>query len=114
MSSRDPTLTLRQILDFSDEIVGLIGSRIREDLDANREFCRALERCVELIGEAATRLPAEWRASHPEIPWQQIIAMRNVMIHGYDIVVADVLWDVATQDVPRLQKTISVLLNEPR
>jgi uncharacterized protein with HEPN domain len=109
MSSRDPTLTLRQIVEFADEIAALVATRVREDLDTNREFRRALERCVELIGEAATRLPEEWRASHTQIPWRQIIAMRNVMIHGYDVVVADVLWDVATNDVPKLRGAVSAL-----
>jgi len=111
MSSRDPTLTLRQIVEFADEIAALLVSRVREDLDTNREFRRALERCVELIGEAATRLPEEWRASHPKIPWRQIIAMRNVMIHGYDVVVADVLWDVARNDVPKLREAVSAILS---
>ena len=72
-------------------------------------FRRALERCVELIGEAATRLPEAWRASYRAIPWRQIIAMRNVMIHGYDEVIDVVLWDVATKDVP-LRELISGLL----
>lgn len=97
--------------EFADEIRALVEGRGREDLDKNREFCRALERCVELIGEAATRLPEDWRAMHKEIPWQQIIAMRNVMIHGYDIVVSDVLWDVATSDVPKLRSAIDALAN---
>ena len=109
MSSREPELTLRQIVEFADEVAALVAPRAREDLETNREFRRALERCIELIGEAATRLPEEWRASHPEIPWRQIIAMRNVMIHGYDVVLNDVLWDVATDDVPELRSAISAL-----
>jgi uncharacterized protein with HEPN domain len=109
MSRREPELTLRQIVEFADEVAALVRSRAREDLETNREFRRALERCVELIGEAATRLPEDWRAKHSEIPWRQIIAMRNVMIHGYDEVVDEVLWDVATKDIPHLRKTISAL-----
>ncbi len=109
MSRRDPALTLRQIVEFADEIAALVVTRAREDLETNREFHRALERCIELIGEAATRLPEDWRASHPENPWRQIIAMRNILIHGYDVVVADVLWDVATNDVPKLSTAIQAL-----
>jgi uncharacterized protein with HEPN domain len=90
----------------------LLATRTRKDLDSNREFRRALERCVELIGEAASRLPESWRASHSEIPWRQIIAMRNVMIHGYDVIVSDVLWDVATNDVPKLSGAINLLLEK--
>jgi uncharacterized protein with HEPN domain len=112
MSDRDLTLTLGQIVEFANEIAALLATRTRKDLDSNREFRRALERCVELIGEAAARLPENWRASHAEIPWRQIIAMRNVMIHGYDVVVSDVLWDVATNDVPKLREAIDLLLEK--
>lgn len=112
MSKRDRTLTLRQIIEFADEVSVLVANRTCTDLDTNREFRRALARCVELIGEAAKRLPEDWRGSHPEIPWRQIIALRNVLIHGYDVVVPEVLWDVATGDVPRLRSTLSVLVSE--
>ena len=100
MSIRDPKITLRQILEFADEVATLTEKRSREELDSNLEFRRALERCVELVGEAATRLPQDWRDAHPEIPWREIVAMRNVMIHGYDVVLPDVLWNVALHDLP--------------
>jgi uncharacterized protein with HEPN domain len=112
MSDRDLTLTLGQIVEFAEEIETLLATRTGKDLDDNREFRRALERCVELIGEAASRLPENWRALHAEIPWRQIIAMRNVMIHGYDVVVSDVLWDVAANDVPKLRGEIERLLEK--
>jgi uncharacterized protein with HEPN domain len=110
MSRRDPEITLRQIVGFADEVAALVATRARSELATNREFRRALERCVELIGEAATRLPEEWRAKHPQILWRQIIAMRNVMIHGYDEVVDDVLWEVATKDIPQLRAAIGALI----
>jgi uncharacterized protein with HEPN domain len=81
MSDRDLALTLRQIVEFADEIAALIATRARKDLDINREFHRALERCVELIGEAAARLPENCRASQ-RFRGGQMIAMRNVTIHG--------------------------------
>jgi uncharacterized protein with HEPN domain len=112
MSGRDLGLTLRQMIDFADEVAALTAARTRENLESNLELRRALERCVELIGEAATRLPEDWRASTPQIPWRQIIALRNVLIHGYDVVLAEVLWNVATIDVPELRDEISKLASE--
>jgi uncharacterized protein with HEPN domain len=112
MSDHDPSLTLRQIIELSDEIAMLVSSRLRDDLDTNREFRRALERCVELVGEAATRLPVDWRARHSQIPWREIIAMRNVMIHGYDVVMPEVLWNVATSDVPKLREAIQTIVEK--
>ena len=110
MSSRDPAFTLRQILGFAEEVAALLAARTRADFDTNREFRRALERCIELSGEAATRLSPEWREAHPQIPWREIIAMRNVLIHGYDIVVPDVLWNVACRDIPALRSEIEQVL----
>lgn len=110
MSRRDPELTVSQILEFADEIAALVTTRVSGDLATNREFRRALERCVELIGEAATRLPENWRAEHPDVPWRQIIAMRNVLIHGYDQIANEVLWDVATRDVPHLRRVLGAIL----
>ena len=114
MSKRDVAVTLRQIIDFAQEIAALVANRSRDQLDSTNEFRRALERCVELIGEAATRLPEEWRERHPDIPWRQIIRMRNVMVHGYDVVSNDVLWDTAAHDIPQLRARIASLLANER
>jgi len=52
--------------------------------------------------EAAARVTAEYRTGHPEIPWPQVVAMRNRLVHGYDTVDLDVLWDTITEDLPPL------------
>jgi len=110
MSKRDVVVALQQIVDFTEETAVLIASRSRDQLDSSNEFRRALERCIELVGEAATRLPLEWRERHPDIPWRQNTGMRNVMIHGYDVVSNDVLWDTATRDIPELRAKIAPLI----
>ncbi len=110
MSKHDVAVTLRQMIDFADEIAVLISKHARNELDPNNEFRRALERCVELIGEATTRLPEEWRDRHSEIPWRQIIGMRDVMIHGYDVVSNDVIWDTAARDIRVLRASLASLL----
>ncbi len=113
MSKRDVAVTLRQIIEFADEIAALIANRSRDQLNSTKEFRRALERCIELVCEAARRLPEEWREHHQDIPWRQIIGMRNVMIHGYDVVSNDVLWNTAAHDMPQLRAKIeSILVNE--
>lgn len=59
-------------------------------------------RNLELIGEAATHIPNEVRAAHADIPWRQIIATRNRLIHGYLGIDDDTLWSIIQDDVPAL------------
>jgi uncharacterized protein with HEPN domain len=60
----------------------------------------------QVIGEAASGLSDELISEHPEVPWRQIIAIRNRVVHGYFEVDLDILWDVAVIDVPRLAAQI--------
>ncbi|WP_231880663.1 MULTISPECIES: DUF86 domain-containing protein [unclassified Alcanivorax] len=59
-------------------------------------------RNLELIGEAATHIPDEIRASHPETPWRMIIATRNRLIHGYLGIDDDTLWSIIRDNIPEL------------
>lgn len=102
MSRHDDSISMRQMLDHAREAVEMAESRSREDLDRDRTLNLALTRLVEIIGEAATRVSSATQAEHPDIPWPQIIGMRNRVIHAYDEVDLDILWDVIELDLPRL------------
>lgn len=91
MSKRDVSITLRQMLDYAEKGVTLSRGRKRSDLDTDLTFNLALTRLIEIIGEAANRVPERFQEEHPEIPWMEIIGMRNRLIHGYDEVDFDFL-----------------------
>jgi uncharacterized protein with HEPN domain len=82
--------------------VDAVEGRSREVLDTDAVLVGALERFVEVIGEAANCLSESTRESAPEIPWHEIIAMRNRLIHGYFAVDLDILWTVVHDDLPAL------------
>ena len=63
-----------------------------------------VERGVEIISEASRRLPAELKARHPEIPWQQVVDIGNILRHEYQRVAPDVLWRLAQDDLPPLDR----------
>jgi len=63
-----------------------------------------------ILGEAARRLSPALRATNAPIPWSDVIAMRNRLIHGYDRVDLDVVWSTASNDVPRLREHVADLL----
>ncbi len=102
MSKHDSQVTLRQMLEYAQEAVDLCQGKERSDLDKERLLELALVRLLEIIGEAANRVPATEQAAHPEIPWAQIVGLRNRLIHGYDAVDLDIVWQIIQQDLPPL------------
>ncbi len=93
---------LRHMLDHAEEARDMIQGRTREDLDTDRQLNLALVRLLEIVGEAAGRVAPESRTRYPDIPWMEIVGLRNRLIHGYDSVDLDVLWQILTKDLPPL------------
>jgi uncharacterized protein with HEPN domain len=115
MPKREPSVLLRHMLDHAREAYALVQSKCREDLDADRLLNLALVRPLEIVGEAASRVSPEERAHNPEIPWPQIIGMRNRLIHGYDLVDFEILWQTVVDDLPPLMAALeSILSSEGR
>jgi uncharacterized protein with HEPN domain len=106
MSLRDTALSLRQMLDYSREALEMARGQVRADLDTDRKLNLALVRLLEILGEAANRVPPEDRNNYPQIPWPQLISLRNRLIHGYDQVDFDILWQIVTQDLPALESEL--------
>jgi uncharacterized protein with HEPN domain len=102
MSKRDPEVALRQILAYATEAVEISTGKTRQDLDSERLLNLALTRLLEMLGEAANRVPEEVRNQYPDLPWLQMIAARNRLIHGYDSVDFDILWVIIQTDLPDL------------
>ena len=102
MTRHDDQVSLEDMLSHSREAAELLGVLSREELGRNRVMQLALTRLVEIVGEAANRVSQATRERRPEIPWPQIIGMRNRLIHGYDVIDFDLLWDTVADDLPPL------------
>ncbi len=63
-----------------------------------------------IMGEAANRIPGEFQENHPEIPWSSIIGTRNVIVHGYDQVKLQIVWDIIHKAIPSLKKSLAALI----
>jgi uncharacterized protein with HEPN domain len=110
MRPPDDTVLLTDMLDYAPRAVIAIEGRSREVLDTDAVLVGALERFVEVIGVAANRLSENTRESAPEVPWHEIIAMRNRLVHGYFAVDLDILWTVVTDDLPELIDALDRLI----
>jgi uncharacterized protein with HEPN domain len=104
-------VALRHMLDSAKEARAFIQGKSQSDLESNRMLSLATTRLMEIIGEAGNRIPSEERLLYPEIPWSQIIGMRNRLIHGYDLVDFDVLWQTVIEDLPPLIEAIEKILS---
>jgi len=114
MTQRDDRVRLRHMLDYSRKAVAMIEGRAREDLDRDEMLCLALTRVVEIIGEAATRVSQAGQQRHGQIPWPEIIGLRNRLVHGYDAVDVNILWDIVEQDLVLLIEALEGILDEER
>ncbi len=107
----DETL-FRDMLVYGGRAVEAVKKRQRVDLDSDLILAAALERFIEVIGEAASKVSTESQNSIPEIPWREIIGMRNRLVHGYASVDHDILWDVVSGDLPEIIEALEGLLED--
>jgi uncharacterized protein with HEPN domain len=111
MRSQRDRVRLDHMLEHAREAIMLTRGKTRADLDSDRVLNLALVRLLEIVGEAAGRVSEEECAQHLEIPWPQIVGLRNRLIHGYDAVDHDILWQIITGDLPPLVDALEAILS---
>jgi uncharacterized protein with HEPN domain len=105
-------LYLDDMIAFAQKVLVYTEGIGQEEFVARGITYDATLRNLELIGEAATHIPDEVRAAHPEIPWRMIIATRNRLIHGYLGIDDDTLWSIIQDDVSSLLPLLKSLRHE--
>ena len=110
MSKHEDHVSMRHMLDHALKACRMAQGRKRSDLESDEMLQYALTRLVEIVGEAASRVSISSRDKHQEIPWPDIIGMRNRLIHGYDVVDLDLLWDTVENDLPPLIEPLQAIL----
>lgn len=110
MTKRDDRVGLVDMLVYAEEAIEILGDTSRDAMKANRMMQLALQRLVEIVGEAANRVSRGTQEEHPTISWSQIIGMRNRLAHVYDRVDLDVLWDVIVDDLPPLVEQLKAIV----
>ena len=102
MSEREWRFYVDDMIGFVEKVIAYTDGLDQNDFMESRLNYDATLRNIELIGEAATHIPEPIRNDYPGIPWRQLIATRNRLIHGYLGIDNDTLWSIIRDDIPGL------------
>lgn len=108
---RDPAERLRDILEAIQRIARH-AERGRSVFHADELVQVWIVHHIQIIGEAAAKLGRDFHTAHPVLPWPQIVAMRNVLVHAYFGVDEDEVWNVVERELPKMHAAVLVLLRE--
>ena len=109
---RNDPKRLKDILQAIDTIFQYVEDRDMKEFLADKKSYHAVIYNIMIIGEAANLLTKDFRDKHSEVPWRDIVDMRNALVHGYIMTNAALVWDTCTNDLPILQKQISQFIEE--
>jgi len=110
LTDHDDALYLAHITEAAGRIERSTTGQGREALTADEDLCDATLYRLQTLAESTQRLSPELKASHPEIPWEDIAGFRNRVVHGYLAVSLDIVWDVVKRDLPALSRMARVEL----
>lgn len=106
---RNDRLLLQDILD-AIVIIQQYTPGTRAEFDQNPPVQSHILRHIQIIGEAVSRLSPTLKERHPTIPWRQIVATRNILVHGYFQIDVNEIWNTAQRDIPKLRSQIETIL----
>jgi uncharacterized protein with HEPN domain len=96
---RDDAVYVDHMLETVRKAVGKVEQKSRADFDADENLRLALAHPIQIIGEAASRVSSAFRETHSEIPWSEVIGMRQKIVHDYLGLDYDIVWEVVTGDL---------------
>ena len=105
-TQREWRFYIDDMIGFGSKVLAYTAGLDQTTFVADSLVYDATIRNVELIGEAATRVPEAIRAAHPQVPWRVLIATRNRLIHGYLGIDNNILWSIVTSDIPALLQAL--------
>ncbi len=112
MAKKNPKIFLKDILESIERIESYTKDKTEKEFLDNYEKQDAIMKRLEVIGEAVKNIPKEVKEKYPKIPWKQMSGMRDMLIHEYFGVIMERVWDTAKNDIPKLKKQISGLLEK--
>ena len=109
---RDSRVYLDDILDATRKITVYTGGLSKAAFLEDEKTLDAVVRNLEVIGEAVKKLPENLRAKHSAVEWKKIAGLRDILIHEYFGLDAEIVWDIVQNKVPALDREVRTMLNE--
>jgi uncharacterized protein with HEPN domain len=109
---KDYSIFLKDILSEIEETILFSKDIDLEEFEKDRKTQKAVIRGLEVIGEAMNKIPKDIQSNYPDIVWRQWIDFRNRLIHAYHNVDLEIVWDCVQNELPLLQKQITLILND--
>ncbi len=104
---------LLDMLEHARRALEYTSGRTYNEYIATPMLRDAVERVIQITGEAASKISRRFREAHPEIPWRPIIAQRHILVHEYGEIHHDKIWRVATLHIPALIRSVEQLIPPP-
>ncbi|MBX7066804.1 MAG: DUF86 domain-containing protein [Parachlamydiales bacterium] len=111
MENKD-LIRLKHMVDSTKAILAFIKGKRRSHLDTDRLLASAVIRELEILGEAAGKISEKTQDLFPQIPWKQLIGMRNRLIHAYFDVDHDIVWKTVKEYLPSFQSELIQMISE--
>lgn len=105
MAARSLIPRLTDIIEAIERINSVLANVSLDAFESDWQRQWLVERGIEIVSEASRHLPDDLKARNPEIPWQKVAGIGNVLRHNYENIAAAVLWKLAQADLPTLEKT---------
>ena len=110
--SRDVTQYLEDMLDAAEKALSYTSGMNRDQFLESEQMILIVSRLLEIVGEAAKRIPEPIRLQNPDVPWKDITGTRDILIHAYFHVDAEQLWRTVTEDLSPLRDALRRILSE--
>jgi len=111
MSERNTVLLLEDILQATEKILSYTQGMSFDEYMVDTKTVDAVVRNFSIIGEAANKIPPEFKSAHPEIEWHRIRGFRNRIVHEYFDIDHELVWQIKDENLPELKKKLAILLS---
>lgn len=100
---------LKDMLEATDNLEEFLTGIEYSSFVSDKLRYYAVLKNIEIVGEAAYMFSTSFKESHPELPWDKMIKMRHVLVHGYASVLPEILWQTAIQEIPELKPILEAI-----